>query len=126
MQEFKEHWIKVRTPEQFNIMYGCAKQLATEANAPIVNYEAVSGLQEFQAGYTIPELNMEINKLSLTLTGKSDDMYGLRDFLLDRAHFPFQYQDGTYYLEATDKKHMKQIKDDLIELTGLWGWQLNM
>ena len=126
MQEFKEHWIKVRTPEQFNIMYGCAKQLATEANAPIVSYEAVSGLQEFQAGYTIPELNMEINKLSLTLTGKSDDLYGLRDFLLDRAHFPFQFQDSAYYLEATDKKHMKQIKDDLIELTGLWGWQLNM
>ena len=48
MQEFKEHWIQVRTPEQFNMhMYGCAKELASLANAPIVNLEAVSGLQEF-------------------------------------------------------------------------------
>ena len=64
---------------------------------------------------------MEIDKLSLTLSGKSNDLYGLRDFLLDRAHFPFVFQDSTYYLEANDKKHLKQIKDDLIELTGLWG-----
>ena len=107
MQEFKEHWIQVRSPEQFEIMYGCAKELARLANAPIVSLEAVAGLQEFKAGYTIPELNMNIDKLTMTLSGTSNDLYGLRDFLLDRAHFPFVFQDSTYQLEANDKKHLK-------------------
>ena len=62
MQDFKEHWVLLRTPEQFDIMYECCKDLAAQAKAPIVSKEAVAGFKEFKDNYVIPELTMLVDK----------------------------------------------------------------
>ena len=107
-------------------MYECCKDLAEQAKAPIVSKEAVPGLKEFKDNYIIPELTMLINKMHLTLSATSQDLYGLSPFLNDSTYWQFTFVDGTFQTEVQSKQELKRIQNDLIELTELWGWQLNM
>ena len=126
MQDFKEHWVLLRTPEQFDILYECCQDLAQQAKAPILAKQAVPGLQEFKNNYTIPQLTMHVDKLKLTLSGTSQDMYGLAPFLNDTTYWEFKFMNGNFQTEVQSKTDMKIIQNDLVELTELWGWQLNM
>ena len=126
MQDFKEHWVLVRTPEQFDIMYECCKDLAAQAKAPIVSKEAVPGFKEFKDTYVMPQLTMLVDKMHLTLSATSQDLYGLSPFLNDPAYWSFTFMDGTFQTQVQSKQEMKRIQNDLMELTELWGWQLNL
>ena len=128
MQEFTEHWVQVRTPEQFSIFYQCCTEVAQAARARMApSLESkVDGLAAFKANYTIPEINLEINNLRLILTGTSSDLYGLGMFLEDAKYFGFQMTDEGYVVNCANKKAVAEMQADLVELTETWGWQLNL
>ena len=128
MQEFLEHWVQVRTPEQFAIFYQCCTEVAQAAKAKMdpPMESKVAGLADFKASYTIPEINLEVNNLRLSLTGTSSDLYGLGAFLEDPNFFGFHMTDEGYVLDCANKKEVKAMQADLVELTETWGWQLNL
>ena len=62
----------------------------------------------------------------MTLSATSQDLYGLSPFLNDPTYWQFTFIDGTFQTEVQSKQEMKRIQNDLMELTELWGWQLNL
>ena len=128
MQDFKEHWVLIRTPEQFSIFFDCCAEVAEEAGSKMAPYfkKKVDGLSDFEKDYVIPELYLQVDKLRMTLTGKQNDLYGLAPFLEDPEHFGFEKMENMYVLEVANKKALADVMQDLIDLTETWGWQLNL
>ena len=119
MQEFKEHWVQIRTPEQFSIFYQCCQQVAEQAKSKMVpNMESkVDGLADFKKGYQIPELFLEVDNLWMTLSGAPSDLYGLAAFLEDPHFFGFEKMESNYVLYVENKKAVAAMQADLVELT---------
>ena len=53
-------------------------------------------------------------------------MYGLAPFLNDPTYWDFKFVNGNFQTEVQSKQELKNIQNDLVELTELWGWQLNI
>ena len=121
-----EHWTQMRTPEQFDVYFDCIKEVATEAKAGLVQKDHVAGYEEFKQNYTVPVIELEIDELTVKLSGESSNLYGLAAFLDDPDGLAFKRMDGGYTKTVDDNTSLQIIKDDLEELTSLWGWQLNI
>ena len=125
MSNHFEHWTQIRTPEQFDTYFDSIKEVATEAKAGLVLKDGVAGYQEFKQNYDVPVIELEIDELTINLSGESSNLYGLAAFLDDPDGLAFKRMDGGYTKTADDNTDLKIIIDDLEELTSLWGWQLN-
>ena len=128
MQEFKEHWVQIRTPEQFAIFFNCCQEVADLAKAkmaPMLKSQ-VAGFTDFKSNYEIPELYLEVDSFTMTLSGTPCDLYGLSAFLEDPQFFGFEKMDGNYTLQLRSKKEVAEKQADLVQLTETWGWQLNL
>ena len=120
MQEFKEHWVQVRTPEQFSIFYKCCTEVAQQARSRMVPMleSKVEGLADFKRDYAIPELYLEVDNLRLTLSGAASDLYGFAAFLEDPQYFGFDKMDTGYVLHVENKK---AVADTHWVQTLFWG-----
>ena len=120
-----EHWTQIRTPEQFDIYFDCIKEVASEAKAGLVQKDMVAGYEEFKQHYNVPVIELEIDELTINLSGESSNLYGLAAFLDDQEGLAFNRLNGGYTKTAENSTDLSIILDDLEELTSLWGWQLN-
>ena len=74
MQEFKEHWVQIRTPEQFSIFYDCCQEVADLAKAKMAPMlkSKVDGFTDFKKSYEIPEIYLEVDNFMMTLSDFED------------------------------------------------------
>ena len=120
-------WCPLRTPEQFAQWYQIFVQVATQASASIVSELNVPGLATFKKGYTQPQLQLQIQDLTLLLQGSRRDLYPLLPFIEDPAFFGFEIEvDGGYKLELEAAEIVKETVEDLKDMCNTWGWLLDV
>ena len=83
MPSFKEQWLPVRTPEQFQLFYNLVKEVASKAKIKFVG--SVEGLEAFQEKYQMPTISAAVEDKTVTIGGERRNIWPLSEFLDSEA-----------------------------------------
>ena len=121
MPSFKEQWLPVRTPEQFQLFYNLVKEVASKAKIKFVG--SVEGLEAFQEKYQMPTISAAVEDKTVTIGGERRNIWPLAEFLESEA-LGFKFYEN-HELTCNTDKEVADIMSDLQELTSLYGWGLD-
>ena len=122
MPSFKEQWMPIRTPEQFQIFYETVKDVASAAKIKMV--PTVDGLDAFKEMYIMPSIGVAVEDKTITITGERRDIWPLAEFF-ESEMLGFTFFGESHTFTADSAKEVREKIADLKELTQLYGWGLD-